>query len=250
MKIRFTSEKVASNPSRAIKNKNITNESLNNESKRFKFDNVPSVFMNNPDWTKVSHEIITNFENDTNDQKDVDFAYSDMCNKLFEEADKHLDFYSATKALRKRFKYHKPWWSTELTTLWKSMKDKEKQYLTQNKSHCNNNIHYQSLKSAREKFDKTLRKTERAYSEKFTSKLESLTTKNPWEFWNTIKLMGPRKQDIPSAVYKNDSDELTYDIEYVKNKWKHDFDGLYRRSNEATSDFHQDIKKYSLKTKY
>ena len=97
LKIRFTSEKVASNPSRAIKNENTTNESLNNETKRFKFDNVPSVFMNNPDWTKVSHKIITNFENATNDQKDIDFAYSDMCNKLFEEADKHLDFYSATK---------------------------------------------------------------------------------------------------------------------------------------------------------
>ena len=54
--------------------------------------------------------------------------------------------------------------------------------------------------------------------------------------------MGPRKQDIPCTVYKNDSDELTDDIEYVKNKWKHDFDGLYRRSNEATSDFHQNIR--------
>ena len=54
--------------------------------------------------------------------------------------------------------------------------------------------------------------------------------------------MGPIKQDIPCTVYKNDSDELTDDIEYVKNKWKHDFDGLYRRSNEATSDFHQNIR--------
>ena len=80
LKIRSTSEKVASNPLRAIKNKNITNESLNNKTKRFKFDNVPSVFMNNPDWTKVSHEIITNFENANNDQKDINFAYSDMCN--------------------------------------------------------------------------------------------------------------------------------------------------------------------------
>ena len=54
--------------------------------------------------------------------------------------------------------------------------------------------------------------------------------------------MGPRKQDIPCAVYKNGSDELTYDIEHVKSKWKDDFDGLYRRSNEATSNFHQDIR--------
>ena len=64
--------------------------------------------------------------------------------------------------------------------------------------------------------------------------------------------MAPRQQDISSTVFKNDSDELTDDIECVKNKWKHDFDGLYRRSNEATSDFHQNIRyqKYSLKTKY
>ena len=38
------------------------------------------------------------------------------------------------------------------------------------------------------------------------------------------------------------TDELTDDIEYVKNKWKHDFDGLYKRSNEATSDFHQNVR--------
>ena len=244
-------EKERITPSKTINNnKTSFNESIIPQSKRFKFDQVSSLFMNNSDWVEVTRQIVTNFQNLNNEQIKIDLAYSDMCNKIFSEADKHLDYHTATKSVRKRFKYHKPWWTTELSTLWKNMKEKEQQFLKQKNSSHSNNTFYQSFKLARQKFDKVLRQTERAYSRKVTTNLEHITTTNPREFWNTIKSMGPRKQNIPFTVYKNDTVELTDDIEYVKNKWKNDFDGLYKRSSEANSDFHQNIKYQKTQFEY
>ena len=100
------------------------------------------------------------------------------------------------------------------------MKESEKLLVKCRTSHSRRNKYYQSFKSLRQKIDKKLRQTEWAYNKKLISYLEDLTNKNPREFWNKIKCMGPKRPKMPLSVHKNNSDELTDDAFCVKQNGK------------------------------
>ena len=103
--------------------------------------------MNNTDWERISIETITQLENMTCNQNDIDSNYVNFCYALFAEADKYLDYVSSSHKTRKMFKNHKPFWTSELTNLWKEMKESEKLFVKCGTSHSRRNKYYQSFKS-------------------------------------------------------------------------------------------------------
>ena len=51
-----------------------------------------------------------------------------MCSRVFEELDNYIKYNDQTKITRKKFKNFKPYWSNDLTELWRDMVDSEKNF--------------------------------------------------------------------------------------------------------------------------
>ena len=49
------------------------------QSKKYKFQHIPDTFMNNKDWERISIETITQLENMTSNQNDIDSNYVNFC---------------------------------------------------------------------------------------------------------------------------------------------------------------------------
>ena len=59
-----------------------------------------------------------------------------------------------------------------------------------------------------------------------------MTTENPNEFWEKIKKLGPQKySNIPMETTDNNGSIVT-DETFVLNRWKTDFENLYRNDDE------------------
>ena len=153
------------------------------------FNNRPNEFMKSVTWTNAILKIINMQEEYIQSQECVDRKYNEFCSILFSEMDKYLDIKGGSKRVRKKYKHHKPYWNSELTTKWKEMRNKEKAYL---RSHTG--VLLQEFKLARNKFDKSLRYFERQYNKEKVLNIEKCNTNDPKEFWKHIKSLGPRKK--------------------------------------------------------
>ena len=58
---------------------------------RYKFQHIPDPFMNYTDWERISIDTVTQLENMTSNQDDIDSDYVNLCYALCAEADKYLD---------------------------------------------------------------------------------------------------------------------------------------------------------------
>ena len=89
--------------------------------------------------------------------------------------------------LRKKFKSYKPFWNSELTSLWKDMCHKERsaRCLTSNLQHKKSLR--MKFSTARKTFDKRLRYYERQYNKNIIANIETVSSSNPREFWQKIK---------------------------------------------------------------
>ncbi len=70
-----------------------------------------------------------------------------------------------------------------------------------------------------------------------------MCTENPRQFWQYIKKLGPRTSSkIIEEVY-DENGEITSDLETVLNKWKTDFDNLYKTDSKTfDNNFYNEIK--------
>ena len=150
--------------------------------------------------------------------------------------DSHLPKRTGNDKLKKGFRPHKPYWTEELTSLWKAAHSKE---LVVRKNKCNGKakkLAQANFKEARNVFDRKLRQAERKYRREQIIKIETLNTNNPREFWKEIRQLGPRsKHGLPDAVRIGDN--LEYDCNVVKDKWKNDFSNLYNRPEDILQGF-------------
>ena len=78
--------------------------------------------MNTPEWQQSLLESIQKLEELENMQADIDATYSTLCKALLTEVDRHFTCFNAKKATKKRLKFHKPYWNSELSFLWRDMK--------------------------------------------------------------------------------------------------------------------------------
>ncbi len=63
-----------------------------------------------------------------NEQHKIEHVYTQFCNTLTVEMDKHLKYTSSPKPLRKRLKNSKPYWNQELYDLWVKMSMSENEF--------------------------------------------------------------------------------------------------------------------------
>ena len=183
--------------------------------------------MNNEAWRNSMLSIVESLQKRIANQDELDILYNNICETLTNEMDRYLDSKCISKKTKRYYKNNKPYWDNELSNLWKSMTQAEKDLIK-----CKGD---KSLKSSlksiflknRKLFDKALKHKERSFNRKFTESLETLNTHNPREFWNKISSMGAKKVKVPTIV-KNDK-QITSNLEDVLSEWKNAFSNIYNR---------------------
>ena len=150
--------------------------------------------------------------------------------------DRYLDSKCISKKTKGYYKNSKPYWDNELSNLWKSMTQAEKDFIK-----CKGD---KSLKSSlksiflknRKLFDEALKHKERCFNRKFTESLETFNTGNPREFWNKISSMGVKKAKIPTIV--NKGEQIISNLEDVLSKWKNTFSNIYNPNQSHSEKFY------------
>ena len=128
-----------SNESNASSNSNNTNEAsserefLKNSKKIHHLRKSNETYVNSNSWNESIVGLANKLEESLDSQVQIDEAYSIFCDTLFSEIDSNLQINYCTKAGRKRYKYYKPYWSNDLTKVWKDMRDAEKEAYIQSK---------------------------------------------------------------------------------------------------------------------
>ncbi|CAG2190910.1 unnamed protein product [Mytilus edulis] len=179
------------------------------ENKRYKLKSIPNDLFAS-DLSKIAlQSIITQIERTRETQTNIDEIYSKLCDVIIDEMNDKIPRFSTSTNTRKRLKMNKPFWNDELRLLWDDMRTKENQFLKfKGKASVKSKLR-QDFKSAQTIFDRKLRKCERQHRQSFCIDIEIMTTKNPNEFWEKIKRLGPRKSKlIPMEVYNTEGEIL------------------------------------------
>ena len=65
--------------------------------------------------------LIRRIESLESTQTHLNDFYADMCSCIFNEMDNNIQYSSQTKPMRKNFKNYKPYWTQDLTRLWRDI---------------------------------------------------------------------------------------------------------------------------------
>ncbi len=136
----------------------------------------------------------------------------------------------------------KPYWNNYLRTLWREMCVKEKEFLKFKGPNHIKQLFRKRFTDSSSVFHRELRKAERTYNRHVQENIESICTENPKQFWNYIKKLGPQfNSEIPEEVYDDDGNLVT-DLDIVFDKWKKDYENLYKPNNENFNEsFYREI---------
>ncbi|VDH98618.1 Hypothetical predicted protein [Mytilus galloprovincialis] len=153
---------------------------------RFKLNQIPLDFMTSDIKRTALLNLIEQIERCRETQDNVDKIYTELCSIIFSEMTDKIPKVEFNGS-KKRFKQKKNRIGmAQLMDLWNKMTIKEKEF---------------TRWKARDMFDKTLRRTERAYRRMKAVDIESMTTKNPNDFWEKIRNLGPRNfKTIPVEI--------------------------------------------------
>ncbi len=202
---------------------------------------LPESFMNTEETRLELLALIDQLELNRESQGNVNVVYDQLLSCLFKEMDNVLPKNRGIQS-SKKLKIKKPYWSDELKVLWKQMCDSENEYLKYKGSNQIRQLLRHRFKESSRIFNRTLRRAERAYNRSRQDEIETVCTSNPTEFWNYIKKLGPRTSNkIPEEVYDDDNN-IMYDRNSVLNKWKNEFENLYKSDDKIfDDDFYNEI---------
>lgn len=204
----------------------------NEQRKKFYcFDKKPGGFLQSETWRKAILDIIDHLEHLHELQDDLDTTYDDLCKCIFKELDTQLGYKFAGSKMKKKLKNSKPYWSDELSVLWKEMSRAEK--LFSKCKGCRQEKHNLRMlfKQKQHAFDKCLKKAVRQYNRGKIAALETACNEDPKLFWDSLKKLGPRKsKSLPLKV--RIGEDVVADEKVVTEKWKSDFENLYQQAGE------------------
>ena len=75
--------------------------------------------MSNDNWQVNINQLFNEFESNVNIKGNNNYLYDNLCNIVFTEMDKYLDYTDNGKTMRERLKLSTPYWRHELTRLGK-----------------------------------------------------------------------------------------------------------------------------------
>ena len=217
-----------------------SNSTGNTNNKVYKFNEVPHEFMNNVKWSEEISLTLHRLNNLCVNQFNIDSAYNEFCNLVFQEMDCYLKYSVVTdKKVSKRLKPQKPYWDNELTCLWKLLREQEKLFTHYKGSsgQMKKKLRF-NYKAAENKFDKLLRQKKRKYNRDQILAFDELSDNNPKAFWDKLKNLGPKqRKQIPLRVKINETYDL--DLNTIKNRWKADYESLYNGQIDENCDFYR-----------
>ncbi len=189
-------------------------------------NNIPADFMNNEEARNKLLHLIEVQELCRESQANVDDCYDKLLGYLYDEMNKYLPKMGVKTT--KSLKMKKPYWNANLMSLWKLMCSKESEYLRYRGPHHVRKMLKSRFSDASKTFHRALRKAEREYNKLLQNRIESVCTEDPKKFWTYIKKLGPKsKNTIPQEVYNEDG-EIVTDLNFVLNKWKNEYEMLYK----------------------
>jgi exonuclease III len=195
--------------------------------RRFDFSAIPDNFLQSNMAQNALIAVIDKLSEALLSQSDLNRTYDTLCNTIHEEMTNTIPYKDITNKEKKQFRNFKPYWTEELSTLWKSMVKSRKEYerYTGNK----HTLHKKRLeyKDKRNTFDKRLRQEERKFKRGQMLEIESLESENPTAFWEKVQKLGPRKKNnIPQEII-SENGEVKHSLNDVLNKWQGDFSSVY-----------------------
>ncbi len=226
--------------------RNETNVPTNHENDsvpKYNVKNIPDDFFTSPESSEKLIHLIEKQELLRETQLNIDKCYTDLVNTIFHEMDKYLPkLYGNSKKSSKRFKVKKPFWNDYLKNLWKNMCAKEKEFLKYRGPNHIKQYFRKRFTDSSSLFHRELPKAERNYNKTVQENIESICTDNPKQFWNYVKKLGPQfNSNIPEEIYDQNGDLVT-DIDAVLNKWKTEYEKLYKPTNENfDEDFYREM---------
>ena len=188
---------------------------------------MPDDFLTCEDVLKKHAKIINELLDAKLHKKKLDQIYDKIVDLYYAEMDKFLKEVKKAPASGKRVKHtKKPYWSEDLSMLWKHYHTCEKVYLsTPSNSRQLGNIREDFI-SAQNVFSKALKKAKRAFQRQQVYNLEKSNTSDPVEFWNSITCMGPKRSSgIPWEVVNENGESVT-NKQQVLHRWMIDFRNL------------------------
>jgi hypothetical protein len=215
-------------------------EQSTNENKlpryKVKADKVCDLF-NNEASRLALLECIENIENFRMVQGSVDEIYEEFCNLYYSEMGRIFGKYKSKGKIGKSInRFSKPFWTEELTILWKAARDAESKYLKLPQNSRLRRILRTQYYEAQKLFDSKYSKSKRKFQRSKLIEIENINTKNPREFWNAIKNLGPkRKYDIPIETYDDLGNVIT-NQEQVLHTWSKQFCDLYKGYDKSEFD--------------
>ena len=195
----------------------------------FNYKVFPVTFMNSDAWNRIVLGLIEPLSVSIRNQMDLDNWYCKFVRSIFKEMDENLNFKVIHPDVRKRFKYHKPYWCAELRNAWEDMSKASK---------SKNNADF---KHKQRRFDVMLKREKRNYYKSIQNNIASANVEDPVKFWKYIESLGPkRSKGLPNAVNINGSIENDPDV--VINKWKNDFKKLFQKPDSVKYDYNHSFK--------
>ena len=200
---------------------------INRYTKKYNLKDLNDQFLQSNEAQAAIQLCIQKIERQSNEQREIDKTYDQLCKVFYDEMDKTLKSRNPCSRAKKRLRRCKPFWTNELTNLWQTVCNSEKAYLKAPQNSALRRHYKKRFYDSQNLFDKTYKKTKRQYQEGKVKAIETLNTENPKLFWQEIRNLGPRKSSsIPCAVYGDDG-SIDYNEKNVFEKWKNDFSMLY-----------------------
>ena len=128
-----------------------------NDTIRFKLNRIPDDIFHSETSALAILELIENIELVRETQSEIDDMYNRLCDLILTEIKRTIPTFDTTRKSRKRYKHCKPYWTDELSELWKIMRDKERAFLRCTQGRQIKGARRQEYKNAQDLFDKRLR---------------------------------------------------------------------------------------------
>ncbi|VDI60035.1 Hypothetical predicted protein [Mytilus galloprovincialis] len=202
--------------------------STDNEMKRarFKINQIPLDFMSSEIRRNALINIITDIEHSRETQENIDVIYENLCTEIIAEMTDKIPQYCNYNS-KKHFRTKKLYWNETLTELWNKMRTCEKDFVKYSGRRNIKTTLRNNFMQTRNCFDKNLRRAERTYRRTVAIEIETMTSKNPTDFWEKIRKLGPRSNKcIPQEVV-DDNGTITRSEQEVLERWRSDFENLY-----------------------
>ena len=187
------------------------------------------------DTVNKMQRAIQDISDENVDQRTLDVEYDNFCELVIDAIKSHTNYRTIqiNKSSNKKRRIRKPRWTDELSQLWNTFCDAEKQWTRADTVHKRTTK--QRMKDCQRVFDRAVQRAKRGYWRTQQEYLLSLPQQNPGEFWKYIGRIGVGNErsarNIPMEVVLDDQ-RVSTNTQTVMNKWRDDFCELLNPVND------------------